>query len=110
MNQSSIEGTGASRGSLKSYGAGFLLSIVLTAIAFALVMSGLVSGPAVVAGIVGAALLQMLVHLHFFLHLDTSSGERWNILALLFTLMIMTLFVGGSLWIMFNLNSRMMWQ
>jgi len=108
MNISQIDSTGASRGSLKSYGTAFVLSILLTAIAFALVMSGLVSRPVIIAGIVGAALVQMLVHLHFFLHLDTSSSERWNVLALVFTLMIMVLFIGGSLWIMFNLNSRMM--
>jgi cytochrome o ubiquinol oxidase operon protein cyoD len=48
------------------------------------------------------------VHLHYFLHLDTSSTARWNVLAIIFTLIIMVLFVGGTLWIMYNLNYRMM--
>jgi cytochrome o ubiquinol oxidase subunit IV len=58
--------------------------------------------------IFGTAIIQILVHLHYFLHLDTSSAARWNILVLLFTLLIMILFVGGTIWIMHNLNYRMM--
>jgi cytochrome o ubiquinol oxidase subunit IV len=100
--------TGAGRGSLKSYGTGFILSIVLTVIPFALVMSGAVSRSVAILGICGAGLVQILVHLHYFLHLDGSSEERWNLMALLFTLLIMTIFVGGTLWVMFTLNSRMM--
>ncbi len=108
MNQAHIDSTGASRGSLKSYGAGFILSIVLTVIAFALVMSAALPRWAVLLGIFGAASVQILVHLHCFLHLNTSSAMRWNLLALLFALLIMTLFVGGTLWIMYHLNYRMM--
>ena len=108
MNQAHIDSTGASRGSLKSYATGFILSIVLTAIPFALVMSGALSRSAVLVGIFGAAIVQILVHLHYFLHLDTSSAARWNVLALVFTVLIMILFVGGTLWIMYHLNHRMM--
>jgi len=108
MNQAHIDSTGADRGSYKSYASGFILSILLTAIPFALVMSGAVSRSAAIFGIFGAAIMQILVHLHYFLHLDTSSAAHWNVLALLFTLLIMTLFVGGTIWIMYNLNYRMM--
>lgn len=44
----------------------------------------------------------MMVHLRYFLHLDTSSAARWNILTLAFTLLIMALFVGETLWIMYH--------
>ena len=108
MNQAQIDTTGASRGNFKSYATGFILSIVLTVIAFALVMSGAVSGPALLFGIFGAAVVQILVHLHYFLHLDTSSSARWNVVALICTLLIMVLFVGLTFWIMANLNYRMM--
>ena len=108
MDQAPIDSTGASRGSLKSYLTGFVLSLILTAIPFALVMSGTLSSSAILAGIFSAGIVQILVHLHYFLHLDTSSEERWNVLAMIFTLLIMVLFVGGTLWIMFNLNYRMM--
>jgi cytochrome o ubiquinol oxidase operon protein cyoD len=108
MNQDHIDSTGASRGSLKSYAVGFLLSIVLTVISFALVMSGAFSRSAALFGIFGAAIVQILVHLHYFLHLDTSSAMRWNVMALVFALLIITLFVGGTLWIMYHLHYRMM--
>jgi heme/copper-type cytochrome/quinol oxidase subunit 1 len=56
-------------------------------------------------GIFGAAVVQMLVHLHYFLHLDSSSG---NVAALIFTVLIMVLFAGGSIWIMYSLYYPMM--
>jgi len=107
MNQAYIDSTGASRGSFKSYTTGFILSVILTVIPFALVMSGTLSGAAVLCGIFVAGILQILVHLHYFLHLDASSAMRWNVLALLLTLLIMTLFVWGTLWIMGHLNYRL---
>jgi cytochrome o ubiquinol oxidase subunit IV len=108
MSQGPIDSIGVSRGSLKSYLAGFVLSLLLTAISFALVRRGTWSAPAALAGIFSAGLVQILVHLHYFLHLDTSSAARWNVLAMIFTLLIMALFVGGTLWIMYTLNYRMM--
>jgi len=108
MSQAPIDSTGISRGSLKSYLTGFVLSLILTAIPFAMVMSGTLSASATLAGIFSAGIVQILVHLHYFLHLDTSSAARWNLLAMMFTLLILALFVGGTLWIMFTLNYRMM--
>jgi cytochrome o ubiquinol oxidase subunit IV len=108
MSPAPIDSIGASRGSLKSYLTGFLLSLILTAIPFALVMRGTLSSPAALAGIFSAGIIQILVHLHYFLHLDTSSAARWNVLAMIFTILIMVLFVGGTLWIMYTLNYRMM--
>ena len=108
MSQAPIDSTGVSRGSLKSYLTGFVLSLILTAIPFALVVSGAWSSAATLAGIFSAGLVQILVHLHYFLHLDTSSAARWNVVALIFTLLILALFVGGTLWIMSSLNYRMM--
>jgi cytochrome o ubiquinol oxidase operon protein cyoD len=108
MNQASIDGTGVSRGSLKSYLTGFVLALILTAIPFAMVMRGTLSPSVALAAIFVAGIVQILVHLHYFLHLDTSSSARWNVLALIFTFLIMVLFVGGTLWIMYTLNYRMM--
>ncbi len=108
MSQERIDSTGVSRGSLKSYLTGFGLALMLTAIPFALVMQGTVSASVALAAIFVAGIVQILVHLHYFLHLDASSAARWNVLALIFTLLIMVLFVGGTLWIMYTLNYRMM--
>ncbi len=108
MSQAAVDSAGAGRGSLKSYLTGFVLSLILTATPFALVMSGAWSVSAILMGICLAGIMQILVHLHYFLHLDTSSTARWNIVALLFTIVIMVLFVGGTIWILFNLYHRMM--
>jgi cytochrome o ubiquinol oxidase operon protein cyoD len=97
------------KGSLKTYAVAFILSIGLTAVAFTLAgLSGGLSKGVVLVGILAAAIVQILVQLRFFLHLGTGPSVRWNVLSLVVTLVIMLLFVGGSLWIMANLNSRMM--
>ena len=108
MRTASIDSGGASRGSIKSYATGFVLAVVLTVIPFGLVIYGGLSRPAVIDVIIGAAVVQVLVHLHYFLHVNASSKARWNILALLFTTLIMTLIVGGSIWIMSHLHYRLM--
>jgi cytochrome o ubiquinol oxidase subunit IV len=108
MSQATIAGPGASSGSAKSYITGFVISLILTAIPFALVMSGVLPAWATLAGIFCAGVAQILAHLHYFLHLSSSSAERWNAPALILTILIMILFVGGTFWIMYTLNYRMM--
>ena len=93
---------------VKSYLIGFVLSVILTIIPFAMVMKGAWSTSAILAGISLAALVQIVVQLYFFLHLDSSLGQRWNLLTFILTAIIVVLLVGGSLWIMYNLNVRMM--
>ena len=108
MSQASIDSTGMSRGTVTTYLTGFILALILTAIPFAIVMSGGFAPAATIFAIFATGVVQIVVHLHYFLHLDTSSAARWNVAALLFTILILTLFVGGSLWIMWTLNYRMM--
>jgi cytochrome o ubiquinol oxidase subunit IV len=105
-----IDQTGASKGSLTSYLTGLFLALILTGISFGLVMSGVLSTWATLLAIFLAGLVQILVHLYYFLHLDTSSEARWNLTAMLYTVFIMALFVGGGLWIMYNLHWRMTWH
>ncbi|HDL8505069.1 TPA: cytochrome o ubiquinol oxidase subunit IV [Yersinia enterocolitica] len=99
---------GASHGSLKSYLIGFILSVILTVIPFAMVMSGTASHTTILATVVGLAVVQIIVHLVYFLHMNGSSEDRWNLVAFLFTAMIIAIVVVGSLWIMYNLNINMM--
>jgi len=58
--------------------------------------------------IVSAAVVQIVVQMHYFLHLDRSSSQRWNVMVLVYTLIIIAFLVGGSLWIMYNTGVRMM--
>ncbi|MGV7963650.1 cytochrome o ubiquinol oxidase subunit IV [Photorhabdus tasmaniensis] len=108
MSHSNTAHTGASHGSLKSYIIGFVLSVILTVIPFWIVMDGSASHTTILTTVVGLAVVQILVHFIYFLHMNTSSEERWNLVALLFTILIIGIVVVGSLWIMYNLNINMM--
>ena len=67
---------------VKSYMVGFVLSIVLTAIPFGLVMDGHYGlPPAPAAAILGVRAAAGVVHVVFFLHMDRSAEQRWNVLA-----------------------------
>lgn len=107
MNQAHQNSAGAVNGTFTSYVTGFILSIVLTVIPFTLVMTGTLSHQVIVFCIFAAAILQIFVQLHYFLHLDTSSAMYWNVVSLCFTFFIIFLFVGGSIWIMYSLHYRM---
>ena len=98
----------ASHASSKSYIIGFVLAVLFTLISFALVMVDQVPKKVAFVGLSIAALLQMLVHLRYFLHLDNSTGQRWNVVLLAFTAVLVFIFIGGTLWVMYTLNSRMM--
>ena len=96
-------------GSRRAYRIGVALSILLTVVPFWLVMSKAVSNPTVTAGINFAlALIQITVHVVSFLHLDTRSEGGWTLLAFLFTAVIVVLTIGGSVWVMYHLNTNMM--
>lgn len=86
---------------------GLALALMLTAIPFALVYFKLLAGREMLLVIAAAAIIQILVHLKYFLHLDLSASPRENLLTLVFTALIILIMVGGSLWIMFDLHHRM---
>jgi cytochrome o ubiquinol oxidase operon protein cyoD len=108
MNVSNAIQSGTANGSLRTYTTGLALAFVLTIVPFWMVMSGALSGPPLVAGVLAFALVQVVVHLVFFLHMNGSSDQRWNLMAFLFTLLIVAVLVGGSIWIMYHLNHNMM--
>jgi cytochrome o ubiquinol oxidase operon protein cyoD len=101
--------THADHGTLKSYVIGFLLAVVLTAIPFWLVM-GKVFDKSSVTGLVllAFAAVQVVVHMIYFLHMNTRSEGGWSMLALIFTLMLVFIMLSGSLWVMYHLNHNMM--
>lgn len=108
MNRLPIDNSGANSGTLAAYTRGFILSVVLTAIPFALVIRGSLPHTETLVAVFVAAVAQILVHLYYFLHLNASSRERWNLMAMLFALLIMLLIVGGTVWIMIHLKYRLM--
>jgi len=92
---------------LRSYLIGFVLAVALTAVPFWLVYSHAMPPSRLMLVIAGAAVLQILVHLHFFLHINFTTTPKENLLAIAFTAILLFLMVGGSFWIMFDLHYRM---
>lgn len=99
---------GHDHGTYRSYLTGFIISAVLTIIPFAMVMMGGFSSTATVAVIMGFAVLQIVVQVFYFLHLHPKSEGGWNLLAFLFTAIILVIVISGSLWVMHHLESNMM--
>lgn len=95
-------------GSVKSYMIGFVLSIILTAIPFGLVMYPSLPKNLTVLIVVAMAVIQVVVHLVYFLHMDRSKEQRNNVSTFLFTAMVIALLVGLSLWIMFSIHVEML--
>jgi cytochrome o ubiquinol oxidase operon protein cyoD len=96
----------AAHGSRKSYITGFLLAIALTVVPFGLVMSHSSVGTPLIIAVF--ALAQIGVHIVYFLHVNRSEEQRWNLMALVFTAVVVCIILGGSIWIMHNLDTNMM--
>jgi cytochrome o ubiquinol oxidase subunit IV len=90
------------------YATGFGLAILLTATSFFVAGTDLVWQPSIPVALVVLAIAQMGVHLVFFLHITTGPDNTNNVLALAFGLLIVFLVVGGSIWIMDQMNHNMM--
>jgi len=103
------DGAAEAHGSRKSYLIGFGLSVVLTAIPFWLVMTGVLgSNQTTAAAIVGFAFIQIIVHMIYFLHMNAKSEGGWTMMALIFTVVILVIALSGTLWVMYHLTHNMM--
>jgi len=100
---------GASHSTLKGYMTGFFLAVFLTAIPFWLVMGKVIPNSQTLAIVVlFFAAIQIVVHMIYFLHMNTKSEGGWNMLALIFTLVLVVITLTGSIWVMFHMNANMM--
>lgn len=98
-----------SHGSLRDYLIGFFLSVILTAVPFWLVMTNAIPDRQATALVVMAfALVQIVVHMIYFLHMNTKAENGWTIMALIFTIILVVIALSGSLWVMYHLNHNMM--
>ncbi len=104
----------AARGSKAAYITGFVISVALTLVAFLLVHIHVAhrheypSDNFMMAVLPALAVVQLFVQMVFFLHLGRESKPRWNAMAFALALIVVLILVIGSLWIMSNLNYRMM--
>ncbi|MDX3927417.1 MAG: cytochrome o ubiquinol oxidase subunit IV [Shinella sp.] len=102
-------GHGAGHGTLKGYLIGFFLSVVLTAIPFWLVMGDVFDSRLLTAALIMVlGVVQIVVHMIYFLHMSPRSEGGWTMMALIFTLVLVAITLAGSLWVMHHLNTNMM--
>jgi cytochrome o ubiquinol oxidase subunit IV len=92
---------------LITYIIGFILSIMLTLLAYFLVVNQVLVGPTLITLILGFAIVQLVVQLLFFLHLGNEQKPHWNLIMILNTIGIIFIVIVGSIWIMTHLNYNM---
>lgn len=93
----------------KDYVTGFVLAAILTAIPFWLVMSHVFgSTTATAMAVMAMAAVQVVVHMIYFLHMNSRNEGGWSLLALMFTMLLVGIVLTGSLWVMYHLDVNMM--
>ena len=91
-----------------SYTVGLGLAVLLTITSFVVSQTNLLWPPGIPVGLIVLAFAQIGVHLVVFLHIGTGPDHTNNVVALAFGLFIVFLVIGGSCWIIANLNANMM--
>ena len=94
-------------GLLGSYLIGFVLSVVLTLLAYFGVTEGWFSDGSPMVALLALAVVQLIIQLFFFLHVGRETRPRWKLLMLYLAVITVLVLVIGSLWVMYNLNYRM---
>jgi len=95
--------------SLRDYTIGFVLSVILTAIPFWLVMAKVIADRNTAVLVLGGfAVIQILVHMVFFLHMNGKVEGGWTMLSTIFTVVFVAIAIAGTLWVMFHMNANMM--
>lgn len=92
----------------KLYAIGFIGSLLLTAISFSLTAAKLFSSQILIAVLIFLALVQAFVQLIFFMHMGKEAKPRWMTLVFYFMVLVVAIVVLGSLWIISDLDHRVM--
>ena len=91
------------------YVKGFILAVILTAIPFYLVMNNVITDRTTAAAVLGLfAVIQVLVHMVYFLHMNGKIQGGWTMLSTIFTVIFLAIAISGTLWVMFHMNTNMM--
>jgi cytochrome o ubiquinol oxidase operon protein cyoD len=94
--------------SIKPVITGFVLSLLCTVAAYLIVIGNLYRPWIYLVMVAGLGFVQTVFHMLFFFHLGQEKKPRWNLVMFLFMVLVVVIIVGGSLWIMNNLNEYMM--
>lgn len=94
------------RREFRSYVWGIGLALLLTLAAFAVVHWHVLPRLSIFYVIGALALVQMIVHFRFFLHIGFKQ-RREDLQLILFSAVLLIIMIGGTVWIMASLASRM---
>jgi len=95
--------------SMGDYVKGFILAVVLTAIPFYLVMNNVIQDRSTAVLVLGGfAVVQIVVHMVYFLHMNGKIQGGWTMLSTIFTVVFVAIAIAGTLWVMFHMNTNMM--
>lgn len=101
------DNNGWSKKTVRGYAYGFVFCVFLTLLSFGIIRYVFLDKAIIYTLLTVFAIIQMIVQSVFFLGLKTDKEGNWNVLPFLFTILIIMFLVGGTLWIMYNLNSLM---
>jgi cytochrome o ubiquinol oxidase operon protein cyoD len=87
---------------------GFFLSCILAFAMYRVVVGHHLRGYYFTLAVFGLAIFQSVIQLILFMQVGLEGKPRWVSLALIFTILVILIVVGGSVWIMNNLNYNLM--
>ena len=91
------------------YVKGFILAVILTVIPFGLVMGNVIEDRSTAVLVLGIfAMVQIVVHMVYFLHMNGKIEGGWTLLSTIFTIVFLGITIAGTLWVMFHMNANMM--
>lgn len=93
---------------LRLYAYGFFGSLFLTVLSFSFAALRLFSRPILITLLIFLALIQAFTQLYFFMHFGKEHKPRWMTLVFNFMVLILLIIVLGSIWIITDLNHRVM--
>ena len=95
--------------SMGDYVKGFILAVILTTIPFWLVMNDVIQDRSTAVLVLGGfAIVQVVVHMVYFLHMNGKIQGGWTLLSTIFTVVFLAIAIAGTLWVMFHMNTNMM--
>ena len=103
-----LDPTSESNKDLKAPIISFIVSIALTFVIYYFAVKDFLTIKHLIFTIIGLGIVEAIVQLVFFFQIANEKKPRWNLMTLLFTVMVIVIIVGGSMWIMSNIDYNLM--
>ncbi len=103
-----LDPTHESNKNLKAPTISFVVSVALTFIVYFLAVKNIIVLQPLTFTLLGLGILQAIVQLVFYFQIANEPKPRWNLMSLIFTVLVLIVIIGGSMWIMSNLEYNLM--